>query len=195
MSPIWSEYTDTFLGFMCTQGNTACVKSRQGPDYQHLRTRLIEARQASGLTQSQVAEQLGIDIWRAEVSPSEKAGAIESLAQAGKRVLMVGDGLNDTVALAAAHVSISPASAADAARSASDIVLLGTSLAPIAEACRISRKATARIRENFQLATLYNVIAVPLAIAGMATPLVAALAMSTSSLTVSVNALRLGPRR
>ncbi|MAY86727.1 MAG: ATPase [Pseudooceanicola sp.] len=143
----------------------------------------------------QVAEQLGIDIWRAEVSPSEKAGAIESLAQAGKRVLMVGDGLNDTVALAAAHVSISPASAADAARSASDIVLLGTSLAPIAEACRISRKATARIRENFQLATLYNVIAVPLAIAGMATPLVAALAMSTSSLTVSVNALRLGPRR
>ena len=108
---------------------------------------------------------------------------------------MVGDGLNDTVALAAAHVSISPASAADAARSASDIVLLGTSLAPIAEACRISRKATARIRENFQLATLYNVIAVPLAIAGMATPLVAALAMSTSSLTVSVNALRLGPRR
>ena len=104
---------------------------------------------------------------------------------------MVGDGLNDTVALAAAHVSMSPASALDAARVASDIVLLGTDLSPIVEALAISGRAKRRISENFRIATLYNVIAVPLAVAGLATPLIAALAMSTSSITVSLNALRL----
>ena len=74
---------------------------------------------------------------------------------------------------------------------ASDIVLLGQDLEPIAEACVVASKATKRIRENFRIATLYNVIAVPLAIAGFATPLIAALAMSSSSITVSLNALRL----
>jgi Cu2+-exporting ATPase len=104
---------------------------------------------------------------------------------------MVGDGLNDTAALAGAHVSISPATALDAARVASDIVLLGNSLAPLPEALRLSQRATRRIRENFAIATWYNVIAVPLAIAGLCSPLIAALAMSASSITVSLNALRL----
>lgn len=113
------------------------------------------------------------------------------MTEKGQRVLMVGDGLNDTAALTAAHVSISPATALDAARVASDIVLLGTDLSPIAEACDVAKKATRRIRENFRIATVYNVIAVPLAVAGLATPLIAALAMSTSSITVSLNALRL----
>ncbi len=113
------------------------------------------------------------------------------MTEKGAHVLMVGDGLNDTAALSAAHVSISPASALDAARVASDIVLLGGDLAPIAEACTTARSATRRIRENFRIATVYNVIAVPLAVAGLATPLIAALAMSFSSITVSLNALRL----
>jgi len=139
-----------------------------------------------------LAERLGIQDWAAQALPQDKAARIAALTQDGARVLMVGDGLNDTAALAAAHVSISPASALDAARAASDIVLLGTDLAPITEACTIAQKATARIRENFRIATLYNIIAVPLAIAGLATPLIAALAMSASSITVSLNALRLG---
>ena len=79
----------------------------------------------------------------------------------------------------------------DAARVASDIVLLGTDLSPIPDALRTAEKATRRIRENFRIATIYNIVAVPLAIAGLATPLIAALAMSTSSITVSLNALRL----
>jgi Cu2+-exporting ATPase len=70
-------------------------------------------------------------------------------------------------------------------------VLLGTTLAPIPEAVRTARRATARIRENFALAALYNLVAVPIALAGLATPLAAALAMSTSSILVSLNALRL----
>lgn len=139
----------------------------------------------------ELANRLGIRKWLAEALPEDKSARVQMLTDQGKKVLMVGDGLNDTAALTAAHVSISPASALDAARVASDIVLLGQNLEPIAEACVVAQKATRRIRENFRIATLYNVIAVPLAIAGFATPLIAALAMSTSSITVSLNALRL----
>ena len=138
-----------------------------------------------------LADELGIANWQAGALPADKAARIAEMAARGQHVLMVGDGLNDTAALAAAHVSISPASALDAARVASDIVLLGRDLSPIPEACTVSVKATRRIRENFRIATVYNIIAVPLAIAGLATPLIAALAMSASSITVSLNALRL----
>ncbi len=138
-----------------------------------------------------LANRLGITHWMAEALPEDKAARIQDLGAQGKHVLMVGDGLNDTAALAGAHVSISPASALDAARVASDIVLLGGDLTPIPMALRTAQSATRRIKENFRIATLYNVIAVPLAVIGLATPLMAALAMSTSSITVSLNALRL----
>ncbi len=138
-----------------------------------------------------LADKLGIETWIAQALPEDKAAKVQALSDQGHRVLMVGDGLNDTAALAAAHVSISPASALDAARVASDIVLLGNDLSPISDACDTAIKATKRIRENFRIATVYNVIAVPLAVVGLATPLIAALAMSTSSITVSLNALRL----
>lgn len=136
------------------------------------------------------AARLGIAQWAAEMRPEDKVARIEAMAGEGARVLMVGDGLNDTGALRAAHVSISPATALDAARVASDIVLLGRSLDPVAGALTTAGAATRRIRENFTIATIYNIIAVPLAVAGLATPLIAALAMSASSITVSLNALR-----
>jgi len=138
-----------------------------------------------------LARKLGIKKWVAEALPADKADRVRKLSEDGRHVLMVGDGLNDTAALAAAHVSISPASALDAARVASDIVLLGTDLSPIPDSVSVAQRAVKRIRENFQIATVYNIIAVPLAVAGLATPLIAALAMSTSSITVSLNALRL----
>ncbi len=138
-----------------------------------------------------LAARLGIADWSAQVLPAEKAARVAALKAEGHRVLMVGDGLNDTAALAAAHVSVSPATALDAARVASDIVLLGQDMAPIADALRISRQARRRIVENFAVSAGYNVIAVPLALMGHATPLAAALAMSLSSITVSLNALRL----
>ena len=141
-----------------------------------------------------VARSLGIDDWHADMRPDAKAAMIAELGVKGHKTLMVGDGLNDTAALAGAHASISPATALDAARVASDIVLLGNDLAPIALSVRIARQATRRITENFRIATLYNIIAVPLAVAGLATPLIAALAMSSSSITVSLNALRLRGR-
>ncbi|MFD2172484.1 heavy metal translocating P-type ATPase [Rhodobacter lacus] len=138
-----------------------------------------------------LAARLGIREWRSATLPAEKAALVAERMGQGARVLMVGDGLNDTAALAAAHVSISPASALDAARTASDIVLLGQDLSPVGDALRIAVQARARIKQNFAVSALYNVIAVPLALVGFATPLMAALAMSASSITVSLNSLRL----
>jgi Cu2+-exporting ATPase len=163
---------------------------------------LVAALQARGLrvilisgdTQPAVArfgQTIGISEIIAEAMPDQKAALVADLTEHGAKVLMVGDGLNDTAALARAHVSISPASALDAARSASDMVLMGRSLSPIADAMRTATAARARIRENFTIATVYNVLAVPLAVAGLCSPLIAALAMSLSSMTVGLNALRL----
>jgi len=138
-----------------------------------------------------VAARVGIEEFKARMLPDEKARRLQALSAAGHRVLMVGDGLNDTAALAAAHVSASPASGLEAARVVSDIVLIGDSLAPLAEAVLTAKSARRRIVENFTVAAAYNAIAVPVAFLGLATPLAAALAMSASSLTVSLNALRL----
>src|SRR5690606_29806398 len=138
-----------------------------------------------------LATRLGIAEWRAGVTPVEKATAVHDLREQGLHVLMVGDGLNDTAALTEAHVSISPASALDAARTASDIVLVGSDLSPVAQSLTLARQARSRIKENFAISFLYNIVAVPIAIAGVATPLMAALAMSLSSISVTLNALRL----
>jgi Cu2+-exporting ATPase len=138
-----------------------------------------------------LAGRLGIQDFHAAVDPQGKEAMVAGLAAQGARVLMVGDGLNDTAALARAHASVSPASALDAARVASDMVLTGNDLVPVAEAVATARLATRRIRQNFAISIAYNIVAVPLAVAGMVTPLIAALAMSLSSITVTLNALRL----
>ena len=156
---------------------------------QGLAVRLISGDAAGPV--AALAARLGIDDWVAGALPADKAAAVARLSAQGHKVLMVGDGLNDTAALAGAHVSISPASALDAARVASDIVLLGQDMAALPDALRIARQASKRMVENFGISAAYNVIAVPLALMGFATPLAAALAMSLSSITVSLNALRL----
>ena len=137
-----------------------------------------------------IAQALGVTQWRGDMKPAEKIAALEGLAAAGRRVLMVGDGINDAPALAAAHVSLSPISAADIAQAQADAVFLGDRLAPVLDAVTRARQARALMRQNLVLAVIYNAIAVPIAIAGLATPLIAAVAMSGSSLMVTVNALR-----
>ncbi len=139
-----------------------------------------------------VAKALGLASYRAQVTPVEKGAAIEALRQAGKHVLMVGDGLNDAPALATADVSMSPSSALDIAQNAADIVFQGEKLAPVWEALRVSRRAEWLVKQNFALAFLYNVLAIPVAMAGYVTPLIAAVAMASSSIVVVLNAQRLG---
>lgn len=137
-----------------------------------------------------VARALGITAQTA-MQPQDKLDAIARLTALGHRVLMVGDGLNDGPALAAGHASLAPASASDAGQNAADAVFLGDGLAPVAAVIRAARRTQAIVRQNFGLAIGYNLIAVPLAIMGLVTPLVAALAMSGSSIIVVANALRL----
>ncbi len=142
-----------------------------------------------------MATALGIRRWSARLSPVDKAHRLEALAGQGHRVLMVGDGINDAAALAAAQVSIAPASGAEISQSAADIVFQGDRLAAVPLAIEIARGAGRLMRQNLAIALVYNLAAVPLAIAGYVTPLVAAIAMSSSSVIVILNALRLGGGR
>jgi Cu2+-exporting ATPase len=138
-----------------------------------------------------VAQALGIAQWRGGLKPADKIEALAALEARGKRVLMVGDGLNDAPALAAAHVSLSPISAADVTQAQADAVFLGERLQPVVDCLTVARRARALMQQNLWLAVVYNAVAVPVAIAGAITPLIAALAMSGSSLLVTLNALRL----
>jgi Cu2+-exporting ATPase len=133
---------------------------------------------------------LGISQWRAGVTPADKIARIEGLKRQGFKVMMVGDGLNDAPALAAAHVSMSPISAAHLSQATADLVFLGKPLAPVVAAIDFSHKALLLMRQNLWLAVGYNLLAVPIAISGVVTPLIAAAAMSGSSVLVMLNALR-----
>ena len=136
------------------------------------------------------ATALGIIAWRAGLTPTDKIAYIEDLKRRGRTVMMVGDGLNDAPALAAASVSMSPVSATHLSQAAADMIFLGKDLVPVLAAVDFSRKALQLMRQNLALAIGYNVLAVPIAIAGYATPLVAAAAMSGSSILVMLNSLR-----
>ena len=158
-----------------------------------LRTLGIDAMILSGdrtAAVAPVAEALGLTAQTA-MSPQDKLAAIARQTAAGHKVLMIGDGLNDGPALAAGYASMAPGSASDVGKTASDCIFLGDRLMPVADTIRMARRTQAIVRQNFALAIGYNIVAVPLAFLGVVTPLVAALAMSGSSLVVVSNALRL----
>ena len=137
-----------------------------------------------------IARTLGVADWRGGLKPTDKVEALRAIAARGGRVLMVGDGLNDAPALAAAHVSMSPTSGTDITQSHADAVFMGDLLGPVGRAIEISVLARSLMRENLALAIAYNAIATPLAMMGFVTPLIAAAAMSGSSILVCANAMR-----
>ena len=141
-----------------------------------------------------VAKELGINDFAAGCAPADKVTRLGELTTAGQQVLMVGDGLNDAPALSTASVSLSPASAADISQTAADVVFQGDRLSPVLETIEMAERADALVKQNIALSFLYNGITVPLAVAGLVTPLIAAVAMSASSIVVILNALRLSRR-
>ncbi|MCJ9427748.1 heavy metal translocating P-type ATPase [Kordiimonas marina] len=159
-----------------------------------LQKRGLEVRLLSGDRADVVKETAklaGITAYEAGVTPVEKCAYLEKLAGDGAKILMVGDGLNDAPALAAAHVSMSPSSAIDITQNTADIVFQGDHLQPVLETLIVSRISGRLVKQNFALAILYNVCAIPMAVLGYVTPMIAAAAMSGSSLVVILNAFRL----
>lgn len=137
------------------------------------------------------AKAIGIDEYRYAQTPFDKAKRLDEIAASGEKCLMVGDGLNDAPALAKAFASIAPGAAADASQSAADMVFQGQELDAVREAIVVGRLSRHRVLENFWFSAIYNLVTVPLAIFGLVTPQIAAIAMSSSSIIVSLNALRL----
>lgn len=141
------------------------------------------------------AQAAGVAEWRAGLTPADKAQIVAQRTAEGHKVLMVGDGLNDAAALAGAHAAMAPGTALDASQNAADLVFSGEGLKAVVDALDVSRSARRRALENFSFAALYNMVAAPAAMIGLVNPFVAALAMSGSSLVVTLNALRTGVGR
>ncbi len=157
------------------------------------RVELLSGDRASAVAAA--AQAVGLDTFRAETTPQGKLERIHQLASEGHHVLMIGDGLNDAPALAAGHASMSPASAADISQTAADAIFQGHTLAPIIETLAVARASQRMAVQNFAIAIGYNIVFVPLAMLGHVTPLIAAIAMSASSIAVTANAIRLKTKR
>jgi len=177
-----------------------CQESlRDGADQlaQGLAARGLQVQIVSGDSEEKtraLAAKLQIADYAAGMLPEDKNRHVRALAEGGQLPCMIGDGLNDTIALSSAHASIAPGTALDAARNAADIVVVGSSVSNLPKLFAIADSAVRLSRQNFWIAVAYNAVAIPIAIAGYATPLAAALAMSLSSISVLLNAIRVGAR-
>jgi P-type Cu2+ transporter len=156
---------------------------------QHLPCRILSGDHETPV--ARIASLLGMDAHQSNMRPGDKLDYLNAAARDGRKLLMVGDGLNDAPALVAAHVSMAPATASDVGRTAADFVFTRGSLSSIITAYDIAKATSRIVRQNFALAIIYNVLAVPLAVSGQLNPLLAAIAMSMSSIIVVGNSLRL----
>jgi P-type Cu2+ transporter len=195
-----SEGDAAAVWFRAADGTTTALhfEDRLRPDAADVIRRLHDAGFATELLSGDrrgaveaAAIQSGIGRWTTGMLPAQKIARIEQLKATGRKVLMVGDGLNDAPALAAAHASLSPSTAADISQTAADAVFQGERLGAVLETIAVARAARRMALQNFAIAIGYNAVFVPLAMAGLVTPLLAAIAMSASSIAVTANAVRL----
>jgi len=198
--PVWLDVPDTIVWLGNERGWIACF--RLGDALRPHAREAIDALHAMGITlhllsgdapavTERIAAELGIENATARALPEEKQHYVRNLQAGGAKVAMVGDGINDAPVLAQADVSIAMGGGADIAQLRADAVLLSDTLADLVAAVKVARRARRVLRQNVAWAVAYNGIAIPLAFAGMVTPLVAGIGMSASSLIVVVNALRL----
>jgi Cu2+-exporting ATPase len=141
-----------------------------------------------------VAERLGIIEARSAASPQDKLARIVALTQSGRRVAMVGDGINDAPVLAQAEVSVAFATGAALAQHHADLLILGEGLGGLAQARTLAQRTLRVVAQNLAFAAAYNALCIPLALAGLLPPWLAGIGMAGSSLVVVLNALRLAPR-
>ena len=163
----------------------------------YLKSQNIESVMLTGdnsFVASDVANKLGIENYRAALSPKDKADFINEQKNNGKIVVMVGDGVNDSVALSFSDVAIAMGNSADISMMVSDVVLLSSKLKSLKDAFIISKKTYKHIKQNLGFSLVYNAVTIPLAMAGLVIPLFAALSMSLSSLVVVLNSLRIKVR-
>jgi len=163
-----------------------------------LRARGIRVKLVSGdsaLTTAAVAGQIGVDDFTAEALPATKVRIIEELQKAGKRVALIGDGVNDAPALAQADLGIALGTGADIAMSAAPMVLMSGSLAKVEDAFRLAVRTGTVVRQNLFWAFFYNIAGIALAITGVLTPIFAAAAMLLSSTSVVANSMRLSRKK
>jgi len=191
MTVVWVSRNRAVLGILA-------LADSPKPDAFNAVTRLknmrVDVTMVTGdnkATANAIAEQTGIRSVRANVLPSEKSDVITGLRDKGRVVVMVGDGINDAPALAAADVGMAFSSGSDIAMESADVVLMRPDLSCVAQAIDVSRKSFRIIKQNLFWAFFYNVAAIPLAMAGVLAPIVAAAAMALSSVTVVMNSLRI----
>ncbi len=186
---------NNMLGFVSVEDTLRQTSSQTLKDIKRLNLKTVLATGDNTKTAQAIAEQLDITIWHARVSPKDKVSIIKELQSQGEKVIMVGDGINDAPALAQADLGIAIGSGTDVAIEAGSIVLMQSDPVKVVEAIRLSRQTSSAIKQNLFFAFFYNVIAIPLAALGLLSPIIAAAAMSLSSVSVVSNSLRIRKKK
>ncbi|SDU08285.1 Cu+-exporting ATPase [Nitrosomonas ureae] len=183
--------TGKILGYLAIADQLRNTSLQAIKELQSLGIEVIMLIGDNTATAETIAKRTGITQYRAEVLPQDKAAEVAKIKVSGKFTGMVGDGINDTPALAAADVSFAISAGSDVAIEAADITLIRNDLMSVVDAISLSRTTLQKIRQNLFFAFVYNILGIPLAAIGMLNPVIAGAAMAMSSVSVVSNSLLL----
>lgn len=186
-----AENTPRLLGYLAIADRLRATSIKAIKQLQAMGIDVVMLTGDNTMTAAAIAQQTGISHYRAEVLPQDKAAEVTKMKNSGKFTAMVGDGINDAPALAAADVSFAIGAGSDVAIETADITLIRNDLMSVADAISLSRATLRKIRQNLFFAFVYNTLGIPLAAAGMLNPVIAGAAMAMSSVSVVSNSLLL----